>query len=151
MFVSYRIKVENRVECAILDMGCFNIASSSSGLCIMYLLFLLLTAEQQIPAPATKKGRFKFKSVNDVAAGLNRKRKAPPTNSPPTSAAESGGGGDVEDSRESAAFTRVCMIISSVMSTAVLIQQPSTHVLVQQACMFTLELYSYLSKILILC
>ena len=85
----------------------------------MYLLFLLLTAEQQIPAPATKKGRFKFKSVNDGAAGLNKKRIAPPTNSPPTLAAESGGGGDVEDS-ESAAFTRVCMIISSVMSTAVL-------------------------------
>ena len=103
---------------------------------------LTFSAEQQIQAPATKKGRFKFKSVNDVAAGLNRKRKAPPTNSPPTSAtAESGGGGDVED-RESAAFTRVCMIISSVMSTAVL---------VQQACMFTLELYSYLSEILILC
>ena len=97
----------------------------------MYLLFLLLTAEQQIPAPATKKGRFKFKSVTDVAAGLNRKRKAPPTNSPPTSAAESGGGGDVEDS-ESAAFTRVCMIISSVMSTAVLT--------VLTAGMFTSEL-----------
>ena len=47
--------------------------------------------------------------MNDVAIGLNRKRKAPPT-SATAAAVEGGGSGDVEHS-ESAAFTRVCMIV----------------------------------------
>jgi hypothetical protein len=64
---------------------------------------VLSLVEQNISAQPARKGKFKFKPINEVTAALKRKRKTPPAESP-----------SVSDGRheEPAAFQRVSIMLS---------------------------------------